>query len=102
MSGRHRSGSGYYCTKCCENTVLQDHCCLEEHYKTTSIRPEKANGYGERRRLWYKGRKKSSRVLQRYSVYRNMTAKGNLLAGSYIETSSLALGPQTSPLATNP
>lgn len=42
------------------------------------------------------------RVLQRYSVYRIMTAKGNLLAGSYKETSDLALGPQTSPLATNP
>lgn len=42
------------------------------------------------------------RVLQRYSVYRIMTAKGNPLAGSYKETSSLALGPQTSPLATNP
>lgn len=42
------------------------------------------------------------KVLQRYSVYRIMTAKGNLLAGSYKETSGLALGPQTSPLATNP
>lgn len=35
------------------------------------------------------------RVLQRYSVYRIMTAKGNLLADSYKER------PQTSPLATN-
>lgn len=42
------------------------------------------------------------RVSQRYSVYRIMTAKGNLLTGAYKETSSLALGPQTSPLATNP
>lgn len=41
-------------------------------------------------------------VLQRYSLYRIMTAKGNLLAGLYKETSGLALGPQTSPLATNP
>lgn len=42
------------------------------------------------------------RVLQRYSVYRIMTAKGSLLAGSYKETSSLALGPQASPLTSNP
>lgn len=58
MSGRYRSGSGYYCTTCCENKVLQD--CLEEHYKITSIRPETANECGETRRLWCTGRQRSS------------------------------------------
>lgn len=42
------------------------------------------------------------RVLQRYPVYKIMTAKENLVASSYKETSSLALGLQTSSLATNP
>lgn len=42
------------------------------------------------------------RVLQRYSVYRIMTAKGNLLAGSYKETSSLALGHKLHPWQQTP
>lgn len=60
MSGRPRSGCGYYYTKCCKNTVLLLLCCLEEHYKITSIRPETANGCGGTRRLLCKGRKESS------------------------------------------
>lgn len=38
---------------------------------------------------------------QRYPIYKVMTAKGNLVASAYKETSSLALGLQTSSLATN-
>lgn len=42
------------------------------------------------------------RVLHRYPVYKTMTAKENLVASSYKETSSAALGLQASSLATNP
>lgn len=42
------------------------------------------------------------RVLHRHPVYKIMTAKRNLVASSYKETYSLALGLQASTLATNP